>query len=116
MAQLLSREDVPRLMAEPTARSHAETVGKIAAAFDEDALGAADRTIAAEIFKTLVHDTAQVVREALVAELKKSKDIPVEEALAFAKDVDAVALAMLREEDLLEIVGQASPARQSAVA
>ena len=122
MAEGLSKQDVARLMSEPTPLRRAATASKIAAAYESEGLSTAEREIASEVFKALVKDAAEAVREALAQEIKASCDIPRDVALALANDVDAVSLPVLREstvlseEDLLEIVGTGSTARQSAVA
>ena len=88
----LSKEDVAKLMADPSAKNRAETSGKLAAQFGADELGPAERQIAEDIFRALVKDVEVQVRESLSAHLKSSPDVPHDIALALARDVDTVAL------------------------
>ena len=118
----LTGEDVAKLMANPSGEVRAETTAKIAAQFDAQALSPSERRIAEEIFRTLVRDTEVLVREALATHLKSTPDLPHDVALALARDVDTVALPMLkfsevlRDEDLIEILRGQEPAKQVAIA
>ncbi len=121
-AERLTQADVERLLTNPSPRTRARTTAKIAAQFDARALSPAERRIAEDIFRALVRDTEVLVREALAAHLKSTPDLPHDVALALAKDVDSVALPMLKfsevltEEDLIEIVRGREPAKQTAIA
>jgi uncharacterized protein (DUF2336 family) len=121
-AERLTQADVERLLTNPSPRTRAHTTAKIAAQFDARLLSPAERRIAEDIFRTLVKDTGILVREALAAHLKSTPDLPHDVALALAKDVDSVALPMLKfsevltEEDLIEIVRGQEPAKQTAIA
>ncbi len=118
----LTQEDVDRLISDRSPHARAQTSAKIAAQFDAHELSAAEREIAADIFRMVVKDTEVLVREALSVHLKSTPDLPHDVALALARDVDSVALPMLKfsevltDEDLLEIVRGQSPAKQVAVA
>ncbi len=121
-AERLTHTDVERLLTDPSPRTRARTTAKIAAQFDARTLSPAERRIAEDIFRALVKDTGILVREALAAHLKSTPDLPHDVALALAKDVDSVALPMLKfsevltEEDLIEIVRGQEPAKQAAIA
>ncbi|MEE9209235.1 MAG: DUF2336 domain-containing protein, partial [Kiloniellales bacterium] len=86
------------------------------------ALSPSERRIAEDIFRTLVRDTEVLVREALAAHLKSTPDLPHDVALALARDVDTVALPVLKfsevltDEDLIEILRGQEPAKQVAIA
>ena len=120
--QRLSQEDVKRLMADRSPQARADTSAKIAAQFQSQTLSASERLIAEEIFRKLVKDVEVRVREALSAHLKNSPDLPRDVALALAKDVDSVALPMLKfsevltDEDLIGIVRDQGEAKQVAIA
>jgi len=118
----LSKEDVAKLMADPSVENRAETSGKLAAQFGSDELGPAEREIAEDIFRALVKDVEVRVRESLSAHLKSSPDVPHDIALALARDVDSVALPMLKfsevltDGDLVEIVKHQGATKQVAIA
>lgn len=120
--QRLSKTDVEKLMANPSPDTRAETSAKIAAQFSAGDLSANERKIAEDIFRALVKDVEVRVREALSAHLKASPDLPHDVAVSLARDVDSVALPMLKfsevltDEDLIEIVRSPSAAKQVAIA
>jgi uncharacterized protein (DUF2336 family) len=118
----LSKEDVAKLMADPSAELRVETSAKIAAKFSVDELGPAERQIAEDIFRALVKDVEVRVRESLSVHLKHSPNVPHDIALALARDVDSVALPMLKfsevltDDDLVQIVKDQGPTKQVAIA
>ncbi len=118
----LTQKDVDRLISDRSPHARAQTSAKIAAQFDAHELSAAERKLAEDIFRMVVKATEVRVREALSVHLKSTPDLPHDVALALAKDVDSVALPMLKfsevltDEDLIEIVRGQSPAKQVAVA
>jgi uncharacterized protein (DUF2336 family) len=118
----LTKEDVAKLMADPSAKVRAETTAKIAKQFEVEALSPAERQIAEDIFRKLVKDVEVRVREALAVHLKNSPDLPHDVAVALARDVDSVSLPMLKfsdvltDEDLLEIVRDQGASKQIAIA
>ncbi len=118
----LTQDDVTRLLSDSSPRTRARTTAKIAAEFDAAALSHAERRIAEDIFRTLVKDTEVLVREALAAHLKSTPELPHDVALALARDVDSVALPVLKfsevltDDDLIEIVRGQEPAKQVAIA
>ncbi len=121
-SERLSQADIARLLSDPSPRTRAETTSRIAAQFDAQALSPIERRIAEDIFRTLVRDTEVLVREALAAHLKSTPDLPHDVALSLARDVDTVALPVLKfsevltDEDLLEILRGQEPAKQVAIA
>jgi len=118
----LTQADVARLLSDSSPRARAQTTAKIAAEFDAASLTEAERRIAEQIFRTLVKDTEVLVREALAAHLKSTPELPHDVALALARDVDSVALPVLKfsevltDDDLIGIVRGREPAKQVAIA
>ncbi len=118
----LTQIDVANLLANKSAQVRAKTTAKIAEQFDTHLLSSSERKIAEDIFRVLVKDADELVREALSAQLKSTPDIPHDVALALAQDVDSVALPMLKfsevltDQDLIEIVRASGSAKQVAVA
>jgi uncharacterized protein (DUF2336 family) len=118
----LTQEDVSRLLSDPSPMTRAETAAKLAVDYSEAELNAGERRMAQDIFTSLVRDSAVLVREALAEHLKHAADLPRDLAVTLAKDVDSVALPILRESvaltdaDLIEIVREAAPRRIRAIA
>ncbi len=118
----LSKADVARLLADPSPKIRAQTVRKIAGQFEASRLSESERQIAEDIFRAVMQDVQVRVREALSAQIKASPDVPHDIALALAKDVESVALPILKfsevltDEDLIEIVKGESSAKQVAIA
>jgi uncharacterized protein (DUF2336 family) len=118
----LTQDDVEKLMADPSAETRAETTAKIADQFTLGDLSETERRIAEEIFRSLVRDVEVRVRESLALHLRKSPDLPRDIAVSLARDVDSVALPVLRfsdvlrDEDLIQIVREQGDAKQVAIA
>ena len=118
----LTKEDVSKLLSDPSAETRADMAAKIAGDFDANALSENERRLAEEIFHVMVKDAEVRVREALALNLKENAGVPHDVALSLAKDVETVALPMLRfsevltDEDLIQIVASQSPAKQVAIA
>ncbi len=118
----LTKEDVSKLLADPSGENRAETAAKIAADFGEGTLTEAERKMAEEIFRIMVKDAEVRVREALAQNLKENPAVPHDVAVTLAKDVDSVALPVLQfsevlsDEDLIEIVRSQGAPKQVAIA
>jgi len=118
----LSKEDVAKLMTDRSVGNRADASAKIAAQFDAGELSPTERKIAEEIFRALVKDVEVRVRESLAVHLKANRDVPHDIALALARDVDSVALPILKfsevltDEDLIGIVRDQGAIKQVAIA
>lgn len=118
----LSKEDVSKLLADPSEAIRAETAAKIAAQFGEGGLTEAERQLAEEIFPMMVKDAEVRVREALAKNLRENPMVPHDVAKTLAQDVASVALPVLQssevldDEDLIEIVRGRNVAKQVAIA
>ena len=118
----LTKEDVSKLLTDPSGDNRAQTAAKIAADFGQGSLTESERTMAEEIFRIMVKDAEVRVREALAQNLKENPAVPRDVAMSLAKDVDSVALPVLQfsevlsDEDLIEIVRSQGAAKQVAVA
>ncbi|MBN8647601.1 MAG: DUF2336 domain-containing protein [Caulobacterales bacterium] len=81
-----------------------------------------ERRFAEEILRLVVSGAAERVRRALAVTLKSSPNLPSDVASKLARDIDAIAMPILEnspsltDEDLIEIIEAAEPARQLAVA
>ncbi len=122
MSSTLSKADVERLINDPTSGARVDTAAKVAAEFGEKNLSKKERKLAEEIFRVLVKDAEVRVREALSVGLKHAENLPHDVALTLAKDVDSVAMPILRfsellsDEDLIEIIRDCAPAKQETIA
>src|SRR3990172_10003795 len=122
MKNKLTQAEVARFLSDPSAETRAETAAKIAAQFNGPTLNEGERRLAEEIFRFMVRDAEVRVREALSRNLKTSRDLPHDVALALAHDVESVALPMLEasvvltDKDLIEIIRGANPGKQVAIA
>ena len=118
----LTKEDVSKLLTDPSGDNRAQTAAKIAADFGHGTLTESERTMAEEIFRIMVKDAEVRVREALAQNLKENPALPRDVAMSLAKDVDSVALPVLQfsevlsDEDLIEIVRSQGAAKQMAIA
>ena len=122
MASSLSIADVNRLMDDSSKETRAETAAKVAQEFDGQSLNDSERKIAEDIFRSLVNDAEQIVRETLSTHLKTCDAVPHDVAVTLARDVEEVSLPILRcsevltDEDLVDIVKNQSKAKQVAIA
>lgn len=117
----LSKDDVERLLNDPSAESRADTARKVAGVYGTE-LGEAERRLAEDIFRIMIRDAETLVRAALSQTLKDNPMVPHDVALALARDVEDVSVPMLRhsevltDDDLVEILRHGAPAVGEAVA
>lgn len=122
MSKKLSANDVSRLLTDPSVDTRAATAAKVAVTFDEPSLSAAERSEAENVIRLFARDAAVVVRQALAEQVKESKRLPHDVALTLARDVEQVAMPVLQfsdvlnDGDLIEIVRDRSPEKQTAIA
>ena len=122
MTTTLTKEDVARLINDSSSDTRAEVAGKVAREVDGAALTAEERKIAEDILRVLSRDAAIRVRQALSEELKQSKNLPHDVAVALARDVESVSLPVLShslvltDADLIAIVRDGGAAKQVAIA
>ncbi|MDA0305168.1 MAG: DUF2336 domain-containing protein [Proteobacteria bacterium] len=118
----LTQEDVNKLLSDPSPDVRAEMAGKIARDFDAGDLSAKELQLAEEIFHVMVKDAEVRVRQALAVNLKESSKLSHDLAITMAKDVEQVALPILRfsevlnDQDLIEIIASQSEEKQVAIA
>jgi uncharacterized protein (DUF2336 family) len=118
----LSKEDVTRLMTEPSPSVRAVVAEKIGNTLDRTWLTETEMKLAHDIIRHMAADISVQVRAALAESVKKAKKLPHDVAVKLAKDVEEVALPVLEfselftDEDLVEIVKSQSPEKQEAIA
>lgn len=122
MRSSLTQDDIRRLVQGGTPEERANAAHKICRRIDSYELDGADRDNAEQVLAFLAQDTAVLVRRALAVTLRNSPKLPRDIALKLAKDIDAVAVPVLKnspvltEEDLVEIVLAGSSEKQVAIA
>jgi len=122
MTNSLSKSDVDRLLRDPSVDTRTVVASKVAQQVGRGALSAEERTIAEDIVRVLTRDAAIRVRQALAEQLKESRSVPHDVAVALAHDVDSVSLPILThslvlsDDDLIEIVRSSGAAKQAAIA
>jgi uncharacterized protein (DUF2336 family) len=117
----LSPELVQRLLTDPSAETRIEAAATVAKTFS-GSLGESERALAEDIFRTMIHDAEERVRQALSESLKDNELVPHDVALSLAQDVGAVAQPLLEsssiltDEELIEIVHRQSTTHRQAIA
>jgi uncharacterized protein (DUF2336 family) len=76
MTGKLTKQDLERLLTDPSAENRADLAAKIADEYQGGDLGDDERKIAIEIFLIMVEDAEARVRAALSEHLKESGEIP----------------------------------------
>ncbi|MGD9638096.1 MAG: DUF2336 domain-containing protein [Alphaproteobacteria bacterium] len=120
--KVLTQEDVNLLLKNPSKDVRVSTTEKLAYQFDKGQLSGDERHLAEEIFRILMHDAEVRVRETLAQNLKENINLPRDVAKTLAKDVDSVALPIIKfsevltTEDLISIVESQNEEKQKAVA
>ncbi|HEY5598574.1 MAG TPA: DUF2336 domain-containing protein [Kiloniellales bacterium] len=118
----LSQASVTRLRDDPSPPVRAETAAGVAAVFARGGLTDRERTYAIAIIERLAVDVERQVREALCAHVMHCPFLPEGIAMTLARDVESVALPIIRysevfsDDDLLAIVRDGAAAKQVAVA
>lgn len=122
MAENLSKDDVARLLSDPSPSNRADLAAKVARQFDGSVLSDQERRLAEDIIRIMARDAVVRVRQSLAENLKTSPGLPRDVALTLARDVEAVAIPILSvsevltEADLLEIVRTGNDGKQTAIA
>jgi uncharacterized protein (DUF2336 family) len=107
----ITKEDLNNLIQDPSGKNRAETAEKISREFSAESLSDSERVLAEDIFRLMVRDAEVRVRKALAKNLKQTPLVPHDVAATLARDVDDVALPILKfsevlnDEDLVDIIG-----------
>lgn len=122
MSDRLTEEDVARLLSDPSVESRASLTPKLAGQIDTEGLSDRARAMAEDIIRRLSADASDLVRTTLAENLKMSPHVPRDVARQLASDIDSVSMpileysSVLTQDDLVELVAQASEDGQVAVA
>ncbi len=118
----LSQASVTRLRRDPSPSARAETAAGVAAVFARGGLSEQERRYAIDIIERFAGDVETRVREALSEHVKHCPFLPASMALTLARDVESVALPIIRysevltDDDLIAIVREGRTIKQVTVA
>jgi uncharacterized protein (DUF2336 family) len=118
----LTKEDVARLLTDPSPQTRADVASKIGHRLDDSNLSEAEIRLAQDIVRHMANDIAVQVRMSLAISVKKADKLPHDVAMKLAKDVEQVSLPVLEfstilsDDDLIDIIGSRSPEKQEAIA
>lgn len=118
----LSQASVTRLRRDPSPSARAETAAGVAAVFARGGLTEQERSYAIDIIERFAGDVERQVRTALSEHVKLCPFLPASIAQTLARDVESVALPVIRysevltDDDLIAIIRQGSTAKQVTVA
>ena len=118
----LSHASVARLRRDPSRSARTETAAGVAAVFARGGLSDQERRYAIEIIEHFAGDVERQVREALCEHVKHCPFLPTGIAMTLARDVESVALPIIRysevltDDDLISIVRDGCTAKQVTVA
>lgn len=107
----ITKEDLSKLVQDPSGANRADTADKISREFSTDSLSDSERVLAEDIFRLMVRDAEVRVRKALARNLQQTPLVPHDVVATLARDVDDVALPVLKfsevldDSDLVDIIG-----------
>ena len=122
MRTSLTQDDIRRLVRGDSPEARANAAHKICKRIDTMDLTGEDQESARQILDLMCNDAAALVRRALAVTLRNSPKLPRDIAIKLAKDIDAIAIPVLKnspvitDEDLVEIVLSGSSEKQIAIA
>ncbi len=99
---ILSQEDVARLLEDPTSETKIDVLHKVSRSYQPESLSDNERTLAEQIFRLLVKDSAVKIRASLADNLKDNPYIPKDIILDLARDVEEVASPVLTMSEVLD--------------
>ncbi|WP_207478306.1 DUF2336 domain-containing protein [Arenibaculum pallidiluteum] len=118
----LTKSDVDRLLAAPSAETRIETMRKLVGDLEAGTLAEGERSLAVEILHCFAADAEAAVREAVAWQIHNSPLLTVDLAERLARDVGRVAFPVLRhveglgDEFLLRVLAERDLGKQLAVA
>ncbi|NYZ16730.1 DUF2336 domain-containing protein [Azospirillum sp. RWY-5-1] len=118
----LSKRDVDRLLATPTAESRIETMGNLVRDLEAGALDETERGLALEVLHCFAADAELAVREAVAWQIHNSPLLTTELAERLVRDVARVAFPILRhaaglnDRFLLKVLEERDAGKQLAIA
>ena len=122
MRSSLTQDDIRRLVRGDSPEARSNAAHKICRRIDTMEMSEGDKESARQVLDLMCNDTAVLVRRALAVTLRNSPKLPRDIALKLARDVDAIAVPVLKnspgitDEDLVEIVLAGAAEKQVAIA
>lgn len=122
MATALSRQDIDRLLSEPSLELRAELAEKVAGSLTGPGLRREEVALTQDIVRILARDVAAKVRAAVANGLRNSPHLPRDVAQRLGNDIDIVSLPLiaeslvLTEEDLVDLVDRGSARKHEIIA
>lgn len=122
MTAHLTKDDVQRLLAEPSAEVRAEVATKLAQDIENPVLTEHETEMANEVVRLMAKDIEVSVRQALSQNLRKATRLPHDIAVQLANDIESVALPILQDsdvltdQDLIDVISKGSEQKQEAIA
>ena len=122
MQSILTKDDVAKLLAEPSPAARAELAGKLAIEIDNPNLSESETALARDIVRLMAKDVEVSVRQALSENLRGATRLPHDVALRLANDIESVALPVLEhshvlsDADLVEIIRSGGAGKQEIIA
>ncbi|MCK5297158.1 MAG: DUF2336 domain-containing protein [Alphaproteobacteria bacterium] len=117
-----TKKDIELLKSDIDGKARIKTAEKLSHQFSHGELSEEQNNLAKDIFRIMVKDAEERVREALSQNLKENPNIPHDIAVSLANDIDAVSLPMIQcsevltNKDLIQIVNSMDEEKQKAVA
>jgi uncharacterized protein (DUF2336 family) len=118
----LSEDDIRSLIKGDTDEDRALAAYRLCRRIETAQITPEERHFAEEILRLVVDGAAERVRRALAVTLKSSPNLPPDVARKLAADIEAIALPVLEyspsltDADLVELLEEAEPTRQLAIA
>ncbi len=121
MTSVLTRQDVERLLSEPSPDLRSGLADKVAASFADPGLAPTELALAQDILRILARDVEAKVRASVSRGMRNSAQLPHDVARTLADDIDIVALPLLAEslvltdEDLVDLVTRGTASKHAAI-
>jgi len=122
MTAHLTKEDVQRLLEEPSPEVRAEVATKLAKDIENPVLTEQETNMANEVVRLMAKDIEVSVRQALSQNLRKAMRLPHDIAVQLANDIESVALPILQDsevltdQDLIDVISKGSSQKQEVIA
>ena len=117
-----SEDDIRTLVCHPARAKRAGAAQRICENYASAKLSPADRAVADKLLRAMAEDACQLVRAALVVTLHNSPELPRDVAVRLARDVDSIAVPLIKfspvltDNDLVTVLRSRAAAKIRAAA